>query len=156
MSVKTKLFGEIEIEEEKVITFEKGIIGFPDLKKFALIHDSDKKDSNIQWLQSLDDGAVAFPVMDPNGIVDEFNPVVSDDLMERLGDYDVNNDLAVAVILRVPSDIKDMSVNLKAPVIINTRNNKAIQLIVESDLAVRFPIYDILQARKEAAKKEKV
>ncbi|MDE6312218.1 MAG: flagellar assembly protein FliW [Lachnospiraceae bacterium] len=154
MSIKTKLFGEIEIEKEKVITFEKGIIGFPELKKFALIYDSEKKNSNIQWIQSLDDGAVAFPVMDPICVVDEYNPVVSDELMEQLGEYDRNKDLAVAVILRVPSDIKDMSVNLKAPVIINTRNNKAIQLIVESDLPVRFPIYDILQAKKEAAEKE--
>lgn len=154
MAVRTKLFGEISIEDDKIITFEKGIIGFPQLKKFALIHDSENENTNIQWLQSLDDGAVAFPVMDPSCVVDEYNPVVSDELMERLGEYKVDNDLAVAVILRVPSDIKDMSVNLKAPVIINTRNNKAIQLIVESDLAVRFPIYDILQARKEQAKNE--
>lgn len=154
MSVRTKLFGEISIAEDKIITFEKGIIGFPQLKKFALIHDSENENTNIQWLQSLDDGAVAFPVMDPNCVVDEYNPVVSDELMERLGKYEVATDLAVAVILRVPSDIKDMSVNLKAPVIINTKNNKAIQLIVESDLAVRFPIYDILQARKEQAKNE--
>lgn len=154
MSVKTKMFGEIEIEEAKVITFEKGIIGFPDLKRFALIHDSEKKDSNIQWLQSLDDGKMAFPIIDPSCVVDEYNPVVSDELMERLGEYDVTCDLVVVVILRVPSDIKEMSVNLKAPVIINTRNNKAIQLIVESELPVRFPIYDILQARKDAAEKK--
>ena len=41
MKVNTKIFGEIEISEDKVITFQDGIIGFPDLKRFALLHDEE-------------------------------------------------------------------------------------------------------------------
>ena len=48
MSVNTKLFGEIEIEQDKIITFEKGLIGLPDLKKFALITDAEGNNSKIQ------------------------------------------------------------------------------------------------------------
>lgn len=153
MAVETKLFGKIEIEQEKIITFEKGLIGFPELTKFALIHNSERKDSKIRWMQSLDNGEMAFPVIDPCCILDEYDPMVNNELMERLGEYKDASDLILFVILRVPEDIKDMSINLKAPVIINTLNNKAIQLIVEGDYAVRFPVYDILQERKEKESK---
>lgn len=149
MVVNTRLFGEIDIEESKIITFEKGIIGMPDMKRFTLIYDSEKKDSQIRWMQSLDDGAMALPVMDPLAVMDKYQPLVSDKMMERLGEYNDEKDLFVLVTLRVPSDITQMTINLKGPMIINTLNNRAVQLIVEDDYPVRFPIYDILQANKE-------
>lgn len=53
MMINTKNFGEIEIQDEKIITFEKGIIGFPDLKHFTLLHDEEKGESSgIRYLQS--------------------------------------------------------------------------------------------------------
>lgn len=59
MAVETKMFGTIEIEEEKIITFDKGLIGLPDLKKFALITDAEETETHIQWLQSLDEPTMA-------------------------------------------------------------------------------------------------
>ena len=44
MRIETKIFGEIEISDDKVISFQEGIIGFPDLKRFALLHDEEKGD----------------------------------------------------------------------------------------------------------------
>lgn len=149
MVVNTRLFGEIDIEESKVITFEKGIIGMPDMKQFTLIYDCEKKDSQIRWMQSLDDGAMALPVIDPMVVLEKYEPLVNDKVLERLGEYNDENDLFILVTLRVPSDITQMTINLKGPIIINTLNNRAVQLIVEDDQPVRFPIYDILQANKE-------
>ena len=54
MKLKTRVFGEIDIDDEKIITFENGIIGFPDLKRFTLIFNEEKK-GGISWMQSLDD-----------------------------------------------------------------------------------------------------
>lgn len=150
VAVDTRLFGKIEIEDEKVITFERGMIGFPELTKFTLIYNSEKEQSNIRWLQSLEDGSMAFPIIDPICIVDEYNPMVKDDLMARLGEYDSMEDLAVVLVMRIPENIEDMSVNMKAPVVINTKNKKAVQIIVEGDYQVRQPIYKILQDRKES------
>lgn len=64
----TRLFGEIDIDEEKIITLENGMIGFPDLRKFTLIFDKEKErtPSSIMWFQSMDEPEVAFPVMHPN------------------------------------------------------------------------------------------
>lgn len=153
MVVNTRIFGEIDIEESKIITFEKGIIGMPDFKKFTLIYDSDKKDSNIRWLQSLDDGTMALPVVDPLIVLDKYEPLVNAELMERLGEYDATRDLMILVTLRVPSDLREMTINLKGPIIINTANNRAVQIIVDDDYPVRFPIYEILQENREKAKK---
>ena len=50
--------------------------------------------------------------------------------------------------MRIPENIEDMSVNMKAPVVINTKNKKGVQIIVEGDYQVRQPIYKILQDRK--------
>ena len=118
MSVNTKMFGEIEIAEEKIITFEKGLIGLPDLKKFALITDAEGEDSKIQWLQSLDEPTMALPIINPYEILDEYNPVVEDELLKPLGEFK-EEDMMLMVTIRVPEDITKMSINLKGPIIIN-------------------------------------
>ena len=64
MKVQTKWFGEIDTSEDKIITFEKGIIGFESYKKYMIVFDAQKEaESSIMWLQSLDDAALALPVM---------------------------------------------------------------------------------------------
>lgn len=57
MKADSRIFGKIEIEDDKIITLEKGMIGFPDLNHFALIYDEEKekKYNSIMWLQSMDD-----------------------------------------------------------------------------------------------------
>lgn len=148
MSVNTKLFGEIEIEQDKIITFEKGLIGLPDLKKFALITDAEGNNSKIQWLQSLDEPVMALPLINPYEILEEYNPVVEDELLKPLGEFK-EEDLMLLVTIRVPEDVTQMTINLKGPVIINAETRKGCQIIVEDDLQVRFPVYDILEKRKE-------
>lgn len=148
MSVNTKLFGQIEIEQDKIITFEKGLIGLPDLKEFALITDAEGNNSKIQWLQSLDEPAMALPLINPYEILEEYNPVVEDELLKPLGEFK-EEDLMLLVTIRVPEDVTQMTINLKGPIIINAETRKGCQIIVEDDLQVRFPVYDILEKRKE-------
>ena len=150
MAVETKMFGTIEIEEEKIITFDKGLIGLPDLKKFALITDAKNTDARIQWLQSLDEPTMALPIINPFEIMEEYNPIVEDELLKPLGEFKEEN-LMLMVTIRVPSDIKQMSINLKGPIIINAETKKGCQIIVEDDLSVRYPIYEILEKKKEKA-----
>ena len=64
MKIKTKFFGEIEISDDKIITFENGIIGFPELRRFALLHDEEKGvDVGIRFLQSVEEPGFSMPVM---------------------------------------------------------------------------------------------
>ncbi len=149
MKVNTRIFGEIDIEDDKIIEFSGGIIGFPELNKFVLIHDEEKgMGVGIRWLQSMQEGGFAMPVMDPLILKQDYNPEVEDELLKDLGDLDIDN-LLVLVTVTVPSDLTKMTVNLKGPLVINSQTKKACQVIVEDEAyTVKYPIYDILQAGK--------
>ena len=149
MKINTKVFGEIEISDDKVIFFENGIIGFPELKRFTLLHDEERGTSaGIRFLQSIEEPGFAMPVMDPLIVKPDYDPEVEDELLAGLGGLTQEN-ILVLVTTTVPADLKQMSVNLQGPIIINVEERKACQLIVEhGDYPVRFPIYEILQARK--------
>lgn len=149
MRINTRIFGEIEIDESKVVNFSDGIIGFPDLKKFILIHDQDDEKTTIQWLQSIDEPLFAMPVINPLLIVEAYNPEVEDELLSKLGDIGPE-DMLVLVTMTIPEDITKMTINLRAPIVINTKSMKSAQIIVEdSQYAVKYPVYDILKGKKE-------
>lgn len=152
MLIKTRVFGEIEIDDTKIITFGNGIIGFPDLKKFTLLYDAEKT-GGIKWLQSLDEPAFAMPVMDPLYVKESYNPVVEDELLKPLGELDPE-EILVLVTVTVPKDLTQMSVNLQAPLVVNAENKTGCQIIVDNEkdeFPVKFMIYDILQNKKERA-----
>lgn len=147
MEVTTRIFGTIDIEEEKLIHFVNGIVGFPQLTTFALIHDNEKE-GGIQWLQSMQEPQFAIPVMNPLDILDDYNPQVEDELLKPISGLDPEN-MLVLVTVAVPSDLTKMSVNLRGPIVINAANLKACQVITEGeDYQVKFPIYDIIKSRK--------
>lgn len=149
MKVETRLFGEIDIQENKVITLHSGLIGFPDMKRFTIIYDMEKPEKkNVMWFQSLDEPQFAMPVMDPNLVKKDYNPMVNDELLTPLGELTGEN-LYVLVTLTVPKDIKKMTVNLKAPIVINADTLVGGQIVVEDDFPIRFPIYKILKQAKE-------
>lgn len=148
MLVKTKFFGEVELPEEKIITFDRGLIGLVDYKKFTILYDCDKEDGNIQWLQSVEEPTLALPIIKPWIVRNDYNPVVEDELLRGLGELTEEN-LVILLTMTVPQDIREMSVNLKAPLIINADTRRGAQIIVEnSDYEVKHKIYDILKEKK--------
>ncbi len=155
MLVQTRSFGEVEIDEERIVDFPNGIIGFPDLKRFVLLHDAARGENvGIHWLQSIDEPGFAMPVMNPLVVDNQYNPIIEDDILVPLGNL-AEDDVIVLVTVSVPKDLTKMTVNLRGPFVINASKKKGCQVIVEGeDFSVRFPIYDILQKNKENAKKE--
>lgn len=148
MKVNTKKFGEIDLADDKLIHFANGIVGFPDLTDFALIHDGEKEDGPIRWLQSMQEPGFAMPVIDPLFVMQDYNPIVEEELLKDI-ELDSEDDLFVLVTLTVPKEIKRMSTNLKAPFVINIRNRKACQIIVEDDrYEVKFPVYEIFKGKR--------
>lgn len=150
MKINSRVFGEIEIDDSKIIHFPSGIIGFPDLTDFVLIYDEEKgKDASIRWMQSLQEVEFALPVMDPLFVASDYNPEVEDDYLIPLGEMK-EEDALVLVTVTVPNDLKKMSVNLQAPIIINTETKKAAQVIINTEkYPVKYYIYDILQSIKK-------
>ncbi|SFB95557.1 flagellar assembly protein FliW [Butyrivibrio sp. YAB3001] len=150
MKLSTRIFGDVEIDDSKIISFSNGIIGFPDLKRFTLMRDEEEPGSGtIQWLQSIEEPTFAMPVIDPLTVKPDYKPEVSVSVADEVGDID-SDDLLVLVTVTVPHDLKLMTANLMGPFIIDSKGMRGVQTIVENDdYPVKFPIYDILQKNKE-------
>jgi flagellar assembly factor FliW len=150
VELETRAFGKIAVNDDKIIRFEHGILGFPDLKNFTLIFDEEKgSDAAIKWLQSLDEPGFAMPVMNPELVIEGYTPLFERELLAPLGDNLDSENILMFVTVTVPKDLKKTTVNLKAPIIISIENLKAVQLICENEgYDVRYPIYDKLMADK--------
>ena len=85
-----------------------------------------------------------MPVVVPNDIIEDYNPTIEDELLQPLGELTPENTY-VLVTVKVPRNIEEMTINLKAPIIINTDTLIGGQIIVEDDVEVRFPVYDLLK-----------
>ncbi len=144
MKIKTRFFGEIEINENKLIFFEEGLPGFPQLKKFLFMTDEDEN-SPFCWLQSIEDLDIVFTLFDIYSIMEDYNPMVSSDIINCIGEFK-EGDILIYTIANIPEDIKKISVNLKAPIVININNNKAKQIIsANEEYEIRTYIYDKLK-----------
>lgn len=148
MEIKTKIFGDVNIDDEKILLFPNGIIGFPDLQHFTLIHDEEKENNSIHWLQSIEEPAFAMPVIDPLVVKSDYNPEVEESMLDCIGKLNPE-EMVVLVTMTVPSDITKMTVNLKGPIVINAAEKKGCQIILDSDeYQVKYPIYETLSKKK--------
>jgi flagellar assembly factor FliW len=143
MKINTTRFGEIEIDDSGIIDFPLGLPGFQDLKKFFFL---DYKDP-IRWLHSADDPDIAFIVTEPFNIFHDYTFVVDDETLEFLEVKDPK-DIAVFVILVVDRDV--LNANLKAPLLVNLKNFKSVQYLLEDErYSFRMPVTSL---SKEAQK----
>ena len=151
MLINTKHFGEIDLDENKIICFENGILGFEEYKKYTLLFDDkDGGRPDISWLQSLDEPALAIPVVSPFLVMDDYNPQIEDEMLKPLGEITEDN-IIVLISITVPTDIEKISANLKAPFIVNSDSRKGAQIIIEnSDYEIKHLFYEQLQAHKAA------
>lgn len=139
MKVETRFFGEIEFREEDVINFTRGLLGFEDVKKYLIIDNLDGA-GVFKWLQSVDRPELAFVIMNPFFIVPDYQFDIPDGLVKKL-EIEKPEDVAVFTIVVVPEDINKMTTNLKAPIILNTRNNRAIQMVLDDDrYRIKHPV----------------
>ncbi|NLT94714.1 MAG: flagellar assembly protein FliW [Clostridia bacterium] len=131
MLLETKHFGEIDIDENKIIYFPTGIIAFEDKKRFFII-ESGQDDLPFCWLQSVDDGNLAFVLINPFVFRPDYEFEIPDVVVKEL-EIEKEEDVAVFSIVVVPEDIKKISANLLAPVIINIKNLKGKQIILNGN-----------------------
>lgn len=149
VEVNTRAFGKIAIEDDKIIRFDHGILGFPDLTDFTLIYDVEKgNDTAIKWLQSLQEPDFALPVMNPDLVMQGYEPRFDRDLLAPLGENLEADNILMFVTVTVPKDITKTTVNLKAPIIISMDKLKAVQLISDDDnYEIKHSIYNSLMAK---------
>lgn len=150
MRIQTKYFGEVEIEENKIIHFHKGLMGFEEYKDFTIIYDVENKGSKISWLQCATEANIALPIMNPLDVVSDYNPFIAEASLNQLEGLSEEN-MAVFTVVTVPADVKKMTINLKAPIIINSDTTQAIQVIADNkEYSVRNNLYELLVHKEES------
>ncbi len=148
MVIETKNFGNITVDDNKIYTFENGLPGFEQLKKFVIVEQNNNEDNSFfRWLQSTEDPEISFIIMDVYKILPDYNPLVYDDDLNSLGDVS-DDSLLIYNIVVIPKTISRMSVNLKAPVVINLSTNKGMQMITKNeDYPIKYYFYEELKKK---------
>lgn len=139
-TIKSEL-GEIKVDNNNVIKFVRSIFGFENYEKFIIL--SDNPSDDIMYLQSIEDEKLHFVIVEPLAVLPKFTPKLSeDDLKELQIERKDINELKYMLIAVVPQDVEKSVVNLKSPIVINSRNNLAIQaILLNSDYPVRYPLF---------------
>ena len=147
-------FGEIEYDEQKIIHFPDGIPGFPDDKRFLFMSEQEDEDTFF-WLQSVDNGDVAFTLMNVYGILPNYDPQCDEEEMKELCDI-TDAPVEIYNIVVIPEDAKQMRVNLMAPVVINMEAGLGRQVVcMNDDYPIRYYIFEELEKfRREGGRTE--
>ncbi|PKM94916.1 MAG: flagellar assembly protein FliW [Firmicutes bacterium HGW-Firmicutes-1] len=150
MIIKTKHFGEVEVDEENILEFPEGIFGFEEFRKFVILFDQEVEDSPFCWLQSLENQETALPVINPMSFFPEYNPEVAGELVEKIGEP-IIEDINLFTVVVVPEDVKKMTTNLKAPILVNVKTKKGMQVIAHDDqYAIKHNLYEQIKNLQEA------
>ncbi len=135
MKLTTDYRGEIEYSEDDIIYFEDGLYGLEDNKEFLLLANSEPT-IPFYFLQSLNDTDYALLVTDPFLFVENYDFEINDAVLEKINLKKIE-DVAVYNAVVIPNKIEDMTINLRAPFIINKKNKKAKQVILEDKYPLR-------------------
>ncbi|MGB9498891.1 MAG: flagellar assembly protein FliW [Dissulfuribacterales bacterium] len=126
MQYSTSRFGDIEISEEQVIRIEGGLFGFTNLSKYIIIHQ--RSQGPFVWLQSLERPELAFPLIDPHLIYPDYVLEISREEADEIGIED-ENDVKIFVLVAIQAGNKRLQLNMQGPLIINQKNNLAMQFV---------------------------
>ena len=145
MIIQTSRFGQVQVEQDDIINFPEGILGFNELKRFVLV--DDPTDEIFAWLQACDEAGIAFPVLEPELFTEIYKVTLSKTDMESIK-LAQGDKYRMFSIVTIPDDPTKMTANLKAPVVVNVAHRMARQCVLQdNNLAIREPIFNKLQQR---------
>ena len=139
MKVKTTRFGEIEVDQERVMRFPKGLLGFPDEQEFVLLQTNDE--GNFFWLQSTARPELAFVVSDPLLFMPDYQVPIKEEDFEQIE----LKQMADAQLLIIVNKIdRTLTGNLQGPLVINATNRLGRQLVLsEKKYSTRHPLVNL-------------
>ncbi|MBQ7193913.1 MAG: flagellar assembly protein FliW [Synergistaceae bacterium] len=154
MSVKkieTSRFGTVSYSEQEILFFPRGIPAFESKHEWIL---AGTDDSAVKWLQSLDDGDLALPVTSPDAVQSDYNARIPEDELHLIGSVNPQ-DLALLIVVSIPDSAPwNMTANLRAPILINLKTHKAVQVIaLNEDYPIRHMVFpeDVREKMKASA-----
>jgi len=136
----TRKFGLITVREDQVLYFSNGLYGFPHLKRYLLLEDP--RESPLLWLQGLDQPEPAFVVLDPEYLVPDYRAKLLPRFLQVVAAASPE-ELRILVILTIaPSRPQEGTANLMAPLVINVKTRRGMQIIVEqADFSHQYPVF---------------
>lgn len=144
MEIQTSRFGPLEVDESRCITFERGILGFPETTRYALVQTGEE--SGFYWLQATDREDLAFVVCDPRLFIADYRaPVKTEDLVP-IG----VTDPAGAQVFIIVNKIDDLLTgNLQGPLVVNMETRQARQLVLsDKRFSTRHPLMRLPQPQE--------
>jgi flagellar assembly factor FliW len=139
MLIQTTRFGTVNIDESRLITFPKGLLGFPRYKQFALLEPGEN--SCFLWLQSVETPELAFVVTDPSLFVSSYRVPLKPDQMQELGMHSLD-EAQVFVIVNKREHL--LTGNLQGPLVIHVQNRLGAQLVLsERRFTTRVPLVEL-------------
>jgi flagellar assembly factor FliW len=143
MLVRNTRFGDLDVSEEQVISFPRGMIGFEGVERYVLLNPTDK----ISWLQAVDEPSLAFPLVQAPLVYPGYSLYIEDEHLQPLGEVGESM-MGIYLVLVVPGDPRNATVNLKAPVVISLKSRRGMQLLIDRpEYSVR---HRIVSAKKGA------
>lgn len=128
MIIQTKYLGEVEIDQDKIIKFPQGILGFDLHRKFIILNILNN--DNFKILQDLKDPNIAFFIIDPWDFYNDYIVDIADKELEKIGIYpNRENDMLIFNIVTLGKTFQESTANLMAPIVINMANREGRQFI---------------------------
>ena len=147
MNVQTTRFGTVEVDDDRVLEFASGLLGFSSYTRFVLLQPDE--DGVFFWLQSVEAPELAFVITDPQIWVPEYEAIIRKEQMSTL-DLDRIEDAQVFVI--VNKNDNALTANLQGPLVLNLRNQQAMQLVLaDKRWTTRHQIAQLTEERKAAS-----
>ncbi len=143
MKISTKNFGEVEISENDIITFEQPIFGFDEYTKYIVLMD-DSLNGEFIWLQSVDDSDLCFVLANPSNLSEKYSPEFTDEIKSIIGEK-IDE---VWLVMVVADDFSQSTVNMRSPIIINLSQRKAAQIILEENYPLRHKLFEGVKEEK--------
>lgn len=144
MQVKTKTMGVIDVPMENRLELPRGLFGFEKYRDFAIVESEYKP---LLWLQSMEEQNLAFLLIDPFLICDDYEVDVDDRTLEQIGITSAA-DVVVMAIVTVPGDGSPVTANLQGPIIINKKNQQCMQVVLnDSKWTTKHNIIEALKKR---------
>ena len=148
MLIDSPRFGKIEVEEEGIVTFPEGLLGFRDFKRYYF-HETSPP-AALKWMQCVDLPALGFVVTDPRVFKPDYKAAVTAAQLEPIRLADPAS-AQVWVILTIPEDPSMMTANLQGPLVVNRAARLGAQVVLnEEGVTTKYPVLAALEAARRA------
>ncbi|MBR5964644.1 MAG: flagellar assembly protein FliW [Treponema sp.] len=142
MDVRTKSGTTIQVQGKDLLEIPEGLFGFEEYKNYAIY---ESEFPPFMWMQSTDESSLAFLIVDPFLVAEDYELDVDDKALAKIG---ISNpaEVCVMAIVTIPAGGTPVTANLQGPLVINRSNNKAMQVILNSNKWTTK--HDIMKALK--------